>query len=306
VLGYVIFRILRAAVVVAGILVVVFFVSRLTGDPATMIFGLNATEDQIQAYRTRMGWDRPLHAQFGQFAWSAVRGDFGDSFFYTRNALRLVASRLPATLELAGAAIAFAVTLGLTAGVVAATFRGRLWDSATMSAAILGRSVPVFWLALLLIQVFAVLLGILPVSGRDVPASLVLPAVSLGLVNAAEIARLTRSSMVEVLAQDYVRTGHAKGLTAWRVVGLHALRNALVPVITIVGLQLGSLLGGAVITETIFAWPGLGQLTVQAILRRDFPVLQASVFLVALGFVAINLLLDLLYPLLDPRIARRG
>jgi peptide/nickel transport system permease protein len=251
-----------------------------------------------------MGWDRPLGVQFTQFAWAAVRGDFGDSFFYTRSAMGLVASRFPVTLALAATALLVAVTIGLTAGVLAAALRGTLWDSLTMSAAIMGRSVPVFWLALLLIEVFAVALGILPVSGSDAPGALVLPAASLGLVNAAEIARLTRSSMVNVLGQDYIRTGHAKGLAAWRVVGVHGLQNALVPVITIIGLQLGSLLGGAVITETIFAWPGLGQLTVQAILRRDFPVLQASVFLVALGFVAINLTLDLLYPFLDPRIVR--
>ena len=305
-LPYVAVRLFRAALVVAGILAVVFFVARLTGDPATMIFGLNVTDEQIQAYRTRMGWDRPLAAQFGQFAWSALRGDFGDSFFFSRSAMGLVLSRLPLTLELAAASILVATAIGLSAGLLAAAFRGSTWDSVIMSAAILGRSVPVFWLALLLIEVFAVLLGVLPVGGKDAPGALVLPAASLGLVNAAEIARLTRSSMVQVLAQDYVRTGHAKGLSPARVVVMHGLRNALVPVATIIGLQLGSLLGGAVITETIFAWPGLGQLTVQAILRRDFPVLQAAVVLVALGFVAINLLLDVLYPVLDPRIAQRG
>src|SRR5262249_19145565 len=203
----------------------------------------------------------PLRTQFVQFARSVLSGDFGDSFFYSRSALSLVLSRLPATLELTGVAIGLAVLVGLTSGVVAASRRGTAWDSLTMTGAVLGRSGPVFWLALLLIFLFAVQWRILPASGRAGPWSLVLPGFTLGIVSAAEIARLTRSSMVEVLSQDYVRTGYAKGLTTGRVIVLHALRNALVPIVTVVGLQLGTLLGGAVITETIFAWPGVGRLT---------------------------------------------
>jgi peptide/nickel transport system permease protein len=299
---YVLARLGRALLAVVAIVTVVFFVARLTGDPSASVLGGQASREEVEAYRALMGWDRPLWAQYLQFAHAVLRGDFGASFYFRVPAMELVLERLPATLELTLAAMTVAVLLGVSLGVAAAAARGSLLDRALMSVATLGRSLPIFWLALLLVLLFAVQLRWLPVSGRDGWASLVLPALSLGAVSAAEIARLARSAVVEVLANDYVRTARAKGLPGRLVVLRHGLRNALNPILTSVSLQFASLLGGAVVTETIFAWPGLGRLTVTAIQTRDFPVVQAAVFLFALGFALTNLIVDLLYPVVDPRI----
>ena len=299
---YLVVRTVRTLLAVFAVTTVVFFVARLTGDPSTVMLGTQASDEEIQAYRHLMGWDRPLWAQYLQFVGTALRLDFGDSFYFRVPAMGLVLERLPATVELTLAAVTFAVASGVSLGVLAAVYRGSLLDQALMSVATLGRSLPIFWLALLLILFFSVELRWLPVSGRDGWSSLVLPALSLGAVSAAEIARLTRSATVEVLANDYILTARAKGLPGRLVVPRHALRNALNPIVTIVSLQFASLLGGAVVTETIFAWPGLGRLTVQAIQTRDFPVVQAAVFLFAAGFALTNLLVDLLYPVFDPRI----
>lgn len=299
---YLVVRGLRTVLAVVALTTVVFFVARLTGDPSTVMLGTQASDEEIQAYRHLMGWDRPLWAQYLQFVGTALRLDFGDSFYFRVPAMELVLERLPATVELTLAAVTFAVAIGVSLGVLAAVSRGSVLDRALMSVATIGRSLPIFWLALLLILFFSVELRWLPVSGRDGWSSLVLPALSLGAVSAAEIARLTRSASVEVLAHDYIRTARAKGLPGRLVVLRHALRNALNPIVTIVSLQFASLLGGAVVTETIFAWPGLGRLTVQAIQTRDFPVVQAAVFLFAVGFALTNLLVDLLYPIFDPRI----
>jgi peptide/nickel transport system permease protein len=296
-------RVARGLLIILGVTTMVFFASRLTGDPATLTLGANVSDQQIDHYRKIMGWDRPLGWQYVRYVESALRGDFGTSFYYEEDALRLVLERLPATVELTVAALFLAVSIGVVTGVGAAVRRDTPLDSAIMSIAVTGRAVPVFWLALLLMYLFAVRLHVLPVAGREAGiASLVLPALSLGAVQAAEIARLTRSSMVDILTQDYIRTARSKGLPPRVFLARHALRNALVPVVTIVGLQLGNLLGGAVVTETIFSWPGVGQLAVDSILRRDFPVVQVSVLLLAVGFVVISVLLDAVYPLLDPRI----
>lgn len=299
---YLVVRTVRTLLAVFAVTTVVFFVARLTGDPSTVMLGTQASNEEIQAYRHLMGWDRPLWAQYLQFVGTALRLDFGDSFYFRVPAMGLVLERLPATVELTLAAVTFAVAIGVSLGVLAAVYRGSILDRALMSVATLGRSLPIFWLALLFILFFSVELRWLPVSGRDGWSSLVLPALSLGAVSAAEIARLTRSATVEVLANDYILTARAKGLPGRLVVPRHALRNALNPIVTIVSLQFASLLGGAVVTETIFAWPGLGRLTVQAIQTRDFPVVQAAVFLFAAGFALTNLLVDLLYPVFDPRI----
>jgi ABC-type dipeptide/oligopeptide/nickel transport system permease component len=301
-LRYMVLRLARTGLVVVAITTIVFFVSRLTGDPANVMLGSQATEADIQTYRHLMGWDQPLPLQYLRFLTTAWRGDFGQSFYYRTPAFDLVLERLPATLALAMAAMAFAAGLGVLLGVLAAVHRGTLLDRLVMSLAILGRSLPVFWVAILLIFFLAAQVRLFPVSGADSPLGLVLPALSLGVVQAAEVARLTRSAMVEVLAREYMRTGRAKGLAGWVLLRRHALRNALNPILTILSLQFGGLLGGAVVTETIFAWPGLGRLTVSAILVRDFPVVQAAVFLFALGFALINLAVDLLYPVVDPRI----
>lgn len=301
-INYIARRLLRLGLVLLGVVTVVFFSSRLTGDPATVMFGTQATDDQILAYRQAMGWDRPLPIQYGQFLMGLLRLDLGDSFYYRQSALDVVLERMPATIELAFAALAFAVVFGMMTGILAAIFRGTLLDSLIMSTSIVWRSMPVFWTSLMLMFVFSVQLRWLPSIGRDSLMHLVLPAFSLGIVQLAEIARLTRSSMVDVLSLDFVRTAKAKGLAPFLVITKHALRNALLPVVTLVGLQLGALLGGAVIAETIFSWPGVGRLVVASILQRDFPVVQAAVLLIALIFVFINLLVDLLYPLIDPRV----
>jgi peptide/nickel transport system permease protein len=259
-------------------------------------------QQQIESFRHQMGFDRPWVVQYVDFLGKAVRGDFGVSLRQQQPTITLVAERIPATLELAAAAMAIAVCIGLPVGIAAATHRGTLLDNLLMLVGLLGQSVPVFWLGLLLIMVFAVELGWLPVAGTGGIDHLVLPAVTLGLFSTAYIARMTRSSMLEVLGRDYVRTARAKGLKHRVVIRAHALRNALIPLITVIGLQCGALLGGAVITESIFAWPGVGRLTIQAIQSKDLPLVQACVLLLAVIFVFANLVVDLLYAYLDPRI----
>jgi peptide/nickel transport system permease protein len=240
--------------------------------------------------------------QYVRFLADVVAGDFGTSFRHQQPALPLVLERLPATLELALAALVLAVAVALPLGIVAALHRGRLADLLAMGFAVVGQATPYFWMGIMLILVVSVELGWLPTSGRGSWRHLILPAVTLGTHFAAALARLTRTSMLEVLGQNYVTTARAKGLSECQVILTHALKNAAVPVVTLIGLQFGTLLGGAVVTETIFAWPGVGRLAVQSIFVRDYPVVQAGVFVLALSFVAINLLVDLLYGYLDPRI----
>lgn len=302
-LEYVTRRLLRLALVLLGVVTIVFFTSRLTGDPATMIFGTTTSDAEIEAYRTAMGWDQPILLQYFAFLGALARLDLGTSFYYRQSALSVVLERMPATIELAFAALAFAIISGMIAGIIAAIFRGTIVDTLIMSTTIFWRSMPIFWSALMLIFIFSVQLRWLPSLGRESLLHLILPAFSLGVIQAAQIARLARSSMVDVLGLDFIRTATAKGVARQVVILKHALRNALLPVITLVGLQLGALLGGAVIAETIFTWPGVGRLVITAILQRDFPVVQAAVLLIAFMFVTINLLIDLLYPLIDPRVA---
>jgi ABC-type dipeptide/oligopeptide/nickel transport system permease component len=234
-----------------------------------------------------------------------VRGDFGVSLRQQQPVFQLLLQRMPATLELALAAMGVAVAIGIPAGIIAATRRNSLTDRLLMVGALLGQSMPVFWLGLLLAMIFAVLLGWFPVAGRGGLDHLVLPAISLGLFSVAYNARMTRSAILEVLGQDYIRTAQAKGVAWRRVLTRHALRNALIPVVTVAGLQFGGLLGGAVITESIFAWPGVGRLTLQAIQGKDLPLVQASVTVLATIFVVLNLLIDLLYAVMDPRVRPR-
>jgi peptide/nickel transport system permease protein len=292
----------KILLVLLGVVTIVFFTSRLTGDPATMIFGTTTSDAQIAAYRTAMGWDQPILLQYGAFLVSLSRFDFGDSFYYRQSAVKVVLERMPATIELAFAALVFAVVSGMVAGIIAAVFRGTVIDTLIMSTAIFWRSMPIFWSALMLIFIFSVQLRWLPSLGRESLLHLILPAFSLGVIQAAQIARLSRSSMIDILGLDFIRTATAKGVARHVVILKHALRNALLPVVTLVGLQLGALLGGAVIAETIFSWPGVGRLVITAILQRDFPVVQVAVLLIAFIFVAINLIIDLLYPFIDPRV----
>jgi ABC-type dipeptide/oligopeptide/nickel transport system permease component len=302
--GYVFRKVFHTAFVAFGVVTLVFAALRLSGDPAATMLPGDASVDELAALRRQLGLDRPLWLQYLQFLAGAVSGDFGTSFRHQQPALPLVLERLPATLELAGAALLLAVAVALPLGILAAIHRGRVLDVAAMAFAVVGQATPYFWMGIMLILVVSVELAWLPTSGRGGLERLILPAITLGTHFAASLARLTRTSMLEVLGQQFVTTARAKGLSEWSVVLGHTLKNAAVPVITLIGLQFGTLLGGAVVTETIFAWPGVGRLAVQSVFVRDYPVVQAGVFVLALTFVAINLLVDLLYGVLDPRIRR--
>ena len=285
-----------------GVSLVVFGLVHLSGDPVLLMVSSDAPADVIATTRHELGFDRPLHAQFVNYVTRAARGDLGISLRSSLPVAALIRERLPATVELTVAALLIAVAIAIPAGIVSAVKRGSAVDRLAMVGAVAGQAVPIFWLALLLITFFGVYLRWLPVFGRGSLAHLVLPAVSLSTVILGRLARLVRSSMLEVLGQDYVRTARAKGVGEGRVLAGHALKNAAIPIVTLLGLQFAQLLGGAVVTETIFAWPGIGRLVVEAIFNRDFPVVQGVVLVVSLIFVAVNLLVDLAYAALDPRI----
>lgn len=296
-------RLVSVIPVIFGVSVAVFLMIHLIpGDPAQLVAGIEATEEDIQNVRESLELDKPLIVQYGNFVGRALTGDFGESFRTRRPVSEEIGARYMNTLLLGFTAVVFAVIFGVATGIVTAIWRHSWIDNVVLVISLLGVSVPTFFLGLILMLVFSVYLGWLPLTGAGSFAHLILPAITLGTPNAAIISRITRSSLVEVLGQDYVRTARAKGLAEFVVINRHAVRNALIPVVTVVGLQMGYLLGGAVVTETVFAWPGIGRLIVQAINARDFPVVQASVLLLAMTFVIINLLTDLAYRFLDPRI----
>ncbi len=304
---YIARRLLLTVPVVFGVAVIVFSIVRfLPGDPARAIAGVQATPEFIEQVRVRYALDEPLHVQFGLFLQGVARGDLGRSTFTRRPVTTEIAERFPRTLLLASVSLAIATVLGVGAGIVSATRRNSLFDNASMFIALVGVAAPVFWLALMLQLLFAVQLRWLPATGMGSWRHVVLPAVTLGSASAALMARITRSSMLEVLRLDFITTARAKGLTERVIIYKHALKNALIPVVTVLGLQFGILLGGAVLTETVFAWPGVGRLLVDAILRRDYPVVQGTVMLLALLFVLINLVVDVIYAYLDPRIHYQG
>jgi dipeptide transport system permease protein len=326
-----------------GLVLVTFFgitvfafalIHLIPGDPVLLMFGeRNVDPAQLDQLRAQLGLDRPLIVQYGLYVWHAVHGDLGTSLATHDSVMDEFLTHFPATIELAVSAMLIAVLVGVPAGIVAALRRGSTTDYSVMGLALAGYSMPIFWWAILLILLFSVTLGLTPVSGRigityDVaPATgfmlidsllsddsgafrsalshLVLPAIALGTIPLAVIARMTRSAMLEVLNEDYVRTARAKGLSPLRVVGLHALRNALIPVITVVGLQVGSLFGGAVLTETIFAWPGVGSWLIHGIARRDYPVLQGGILMVASIVILVNLTVDVLTGIVNPRVRQR-
>ena len=288
--------------VAVGVSLVVFALVHLSGDPVLLMVSSDAPPDVVATTRHALGFDRPLREQFADYVTRAARGDLGVSLRSSLPVATLIRQRLPATVELTLAALLIAVVVAIPAGIVCAVKRGSALDRLAMVGAVAGQAVPIFWLALLLIAFFGVYLRWLPVFGRGSLAHLVLPAVSLSTVILGRLARLVRSSMLEVLGQDYVRTARAKGVGEVRVLAGHALKNAAIPIVTLLGLQFAQLLGGAVVTETIFAWPGIGRLVVEAIFNRDFPVVQGVVLVVSLIFVAVNLLVDLAYAALDPRI----
>ncbi|MET7540441.1 ABC transporter permease [Streptomyces sp. NPDC005507] len=281
---------------------VVFFLVRLSGDPVKVMLPLDATAQQESVLRHSLGLDRPLITQYLDYLWGLPRLDFGTSLFYNQPVREVLADRVPATLLLAAGALVVTLLIALPAGILAAMRRGRATDRSVISVVLLGQSTPPFWVGILLILVFAVGLHALPASGYGTFAHLVLPSITLSVYSVAVVARLLRSSLIDVLGSDHIRTARARGLGPVRTVLRHGLRNASLPVVTVVGLEVGSLLGGAILTEQVFSWPGIGQLTVQAISNRDFPLVQATVLVFAATFVVVNLLVDLSYGLLDPRV----
>lgn len=299
---YFIGRLLQSLVVFFGVSVIVFGALYLSGDPTVLMLPPDASYVEMQQYRHAMGFDDPLPVQYLRYLSRAVRGDFGVSIRYNLPAIPLLLEHLPATLLLGGTGLAWSTLLGGGLGILAATHPRSPVDYVARFLAFLGQAIPVFWLGPMLILFFAVRLGWFPTGGFGGRTHLVLPAVCLGAYYLAIVARLTRASALDVFNRDFVRTARAKGLPPSRVMIRHVLRNSLIPVVTVLGLQIGSVLSGAVVTETIFAWPGIGRLTVQAIVGRDFPLVQAAVLFSALLFVGINLCTDILYAVLDPQI----
>jgi peptide/nickel transport system permease protein len=317
--------------VLLGVSIVVFFMVRaIPGDPAQLLLGQQATEEQVQQVRQNMGLDKPVIVQYGIFLADALRGDLGTSIVTGRPVTTELLARLPATLELTAFAMLIAILVGVPVGVISAVKQYSLLDKFTSVLALMGVSMPIFWLAMILIVIFFVNLGWLPFPGRlstgyavtsitglvlvdslltlnfaafwDGLKHLILPAIALGTIPMAVIMRMTRSSMLEVMGEDYVRTARAKGVVPWRVIFKHALRNAMLPTVTVIGLQAGLLMGGAVITETIFSWPGVGQIAYDSVNRRDYAMIQGVVLYGATLFVLVNLLVDVLYAVLDPRV----
>ncbi|MGM0445872.1 MAG: ABC transporter permease [Bacillota bacterium] len=330
-INYIIKRLLALIPVIIGVALVVFLIIHLIpGDPAQTMLGERASPEALAQLRESMGLNQPLYIQFIDFFKGLLRFDLGRSIMSNNPVMNEISVRFPATLELSFFAIVFAVVVGIPAGIFAATHQNSLFDNFSMLVALIGVSMPIFWLGLMLIWLFAVILGWLPPSSRlsvgtemeyitnilfidsiimmnwaalkDALSHLILPAIALGTIPMAIIARMTRSSMLEVLKQDYIRTAYSKGLRDRVVVYKHALKNAFIPIITVVGLQFGVLLGGAVLTETIFSWPGLGKYLVDAIYARDFPVVQGGILFFAITFVFVNLLVDISYAAIDPRI----
>ena len=300
---YLLRRLLLLIPVLWGVATLVFAVTNiLPGDPVDLMLGETARPAQREVLRKALGLDRPLYVQYASYLGGLLRGDMGTSIHKKRPVARILAERIPASAELTLAALAIALLIALPLGVLAARRAGTALDLGAGALAVLGASLPVFWLGPLLIIFFSIDLGWLPVSGRTGPLSLILPAATLGTALSAILMRMTRSSLLDVLPQDYLATARAKGLSEPRVLWLHALRNACLPLITILSLQLGALLSGAIITETVFAWPGVGRLTIQAIAARDYPLVQGCVLFIAFVYVAGNLLADIAYAWLDPRV----
>lgn len=302
-LNYFISRIVSACIVVLGVsCLVFFFIHLIPGDPIEVMLGESARPADREALRQALGLDQPVLTQLGQYFSKLAQFDLGHSLHSKQEISALLWERIPATVELALAGLLVALVLAFPLGIIAALKRDSAWDHSAMTVSLLGVSIPNFWMGPLLMLLFAIGLGWLPVSGSDEATSIILPALTLGTAMAAILSRMIRSTLLEVLGEDYIRTARAKGLSGYHVVTRHALSNALLPVITLIGLQLGTLLGGAVITEIVFAWPGVGQLTIESIQKRDYPVLQACILLISVSYVVVNTLTDLVYGALDPRV----
>lgn len=285
-----------------GVLVIVFFMIRLTGDPASLMVPKEAPAEQVEAFREAMGFNRPLYVQFFDYAIKILRGDFGKSLHFRQPALELILERLPATFQLATAALFFAIMVAIPIGIIGGSNPGSLIDSVGRALGLFGQTIPNFWLALILIFVFAVDLGWFPSFGRDKLSSVVLPAIALGIGGMGQLVRLTRSAVLEIRNEDYIRTARSKGLSQFAINVHHVLRNASLALISVIGVQYGYLLGGSIYIETIFAWPGLGNLLQEAVNGRDFPLIQAIAFFISVLVIALNLLTDIAYAVIDPRI----
>jgi peptide/nickel transport system permease protein len=296
------YRLLRMLVAMWSVVTVVFIVMRLSGDPVPLLLPPDAPIAEMERLRHEMGLDRPILVQYGVFVNQAIRGDFGRSIHFRISALAVVWERVPATLELAFASFFCALIVAVPAGIISAIRRGTLYDNVVMGMALIGQAAPTFYIGIMLILVCSLWLGLFPTSGRGEWRQVVLPAVTLGAFAMASIARITRSAVLEILRADFIRTARAKGLPEFWTIVKHTMKNAAIPIVTIVGLQFGNLLGGAVVTETIFSWPGIGRLAIQSIYNRDYPIVQSCVFLTAAMFVVLNFLVDITYGILDPRI----
>ncbi len=299
-------RLAGTVIVLLGVSTIVFFVLRFTGDPVAMLAPPQSTQADLDHYRHLLGLDRPVPVQYLDFLSGAARGDLGTSFFYGEPVRTLVLERLPATLQLTLASIIVALILAIPLGVVAAVKRNSWIDTVASGFSFLGMAIPVFWLGEMLIILFAVRWHILPTSGYGSWRNLILPVITLGTYPLAQFTRIVRSEMLEILSQDYIRTARAKGLSNVTVLFRHALSNASISLLTMVGINVSALLGGAILTETVFGWPGLGRLVIQAIEYRDFPLVQGAVLFIAFVTVAINLAVDLLYGVMDPRMRLSG
>lgn len=301
--NYLLARLYSSLWVTFGVVSLVFFLIHwVPGDPVDVMLGESFAATDREALRHALGLDRPLLAQWGGFLAAVASGDLGQSLYNQEPVGSLLAQRFGATAALTGAALMIALLIALPAGIIAAARRGSAWDMGAMGFSLLGVSIPNFWLGPLLVLAFSLGLGWFPVSGRGEPLSLVLPAITLGTALAAVLSRMIRSSLLEIMSEDFIRTARAKGLSPYQVWVRHGLRNAWLPVLTVLGMQLGALLGGAVITETVFNWPGIGSLLVESIQRRDYPVVQGTVLMISLCYVLINFATDLLYARIDPRI----
>jgi peptide/nickel transport system permease protein len=305
--SYIVQRLLQAVFVLWGVSLIGFLLLRLApSDPITLLLAETATPQQIAEARHELGFDQPIYVQYLRFMERALQGDLGRSLFYKEPALGVIMRSLPNTLLLGGIAFVLSVAVALPIGIISALRRDSIWDYLGIGLALIGQATPPYWLGIMLILVFSVKLRILPTSGSFGPEYLVLPSVTLAAVLMPIVTRLVRSGMLEVLHEDYIRTARAKGLRERAVIGRHALRNMLIPLVTVLGLQLTSLLGGAVIIEQVFAWPGVGRVAVSAISSRDYPIVQASVLVISTAFVLMNLFVDVLYAWLDPRIRLSG
>ena len=304
-LQFVLRRLLRAIVALWGVSTIVFVVMRLSGDPVPLMLPPDAPQSEIFRVRRELGLDDPLPVQYAIFIGNILKGDLGRSIHMRLPAAQVAGERLEATIQLALSSFLLAVVIAIPAGLVSALKRNSIWDNLAMGLALIGQSAPTFYIGIMLILILGLKFDLFPISGRGGWEHLVMPSITLGAFAMASIARLTRSAVLDVSRMDFIRTARAKGLAEGAIVTRHNLKNAAIPIVTIMGLQLGSLLGGAVVTETVFSWPGIGRLAIQSIFNRDYPVVQASVLLIASFFVLVNFLVDLAYGWLDPRIRYR-